>query len=103
MTRLVNDRDYNIRAEFPEFEALDDGRFRCLAQTLDDGRYIVMTDMGGMDYPEFDDFMVCIYRDEEAFGDDPSEGLLGSFASDRHDDIETALDAAVWLTLGDLK
>ena len=91
---MINDRDYNIRAEFPEFEALDDGRFRCLAMTLDDGRYIVITDMGGMAYPHFDDFMVCVYRSEEAFGDDPCTSLLGSFTSDEFADIDHALGAA---------
>ncbi len=87
---------------YPEFAVLDDGRFRCLAMTLGDGRYVVITDMGGMAYPHFDDFMVCVYRNEDSFGNDPSVSLLGAFASDRHDDIEDALNAAVWLTLGDL-
>ena len=90
----IYDRDYNIRAEFPEFETLDDGRFRCFAQTLDDGRYIVITDTGGMDYPKFYDFMVCVYRDEDAFGDDPGTGLLGTFTSDEFADIDHALGAA---------
>ena len=91
---MINDRDYNIRAEFPEFEALDDGRFRCLAQTLDDGRYIVITDMSGMAYPHFDDFMVCVYRDEDAFPSVEDGDLLGSFTSDEFADIDHALGAA---------
>lgn len=99
---MRNDRDYSVCADFPDFEVIQEHGFRALAQTLDDGRYIVITNTGGMDYPTFEDFMVCVYRDEDAFGDDPSTGLLGTFASDRHDDIEDALNAAVWLTLGDL-
>lgn len=91
---MINDRDYNIRAEFPEFEALDDGRFRCLAQTLDDGRYIVITDMGGMAYPHFDDFMVCVYRNEDSFPSVEDGDLLGSFTSDEFADIDHALGAA---------
>lgn len=79
---------------FPELEVLDDGRFRCLARTLDDGRYIVITNTGGMDYPTVDDFMVCVYRDEAAFGDDPGTSLLGSFTSDEFADIDHALGAA---------
>ena len=90
----INDRDYSIRAEFPEFETLDDGRFRCFAQTLDDGRYIVITDMGGMDYPKFDDFMVCVYRNEDAFPAVEDADLLGTFTSDEFADIDHALGAA---------
>ena len=91
---MTYDRDYNIRNDFPEFDAIDDGRFCCLAMTLDDGRYIVMTDTGGMDYPDFADFMVCVYQSEDAFGDDPTTGLLGSFTSDDFADIDHALGAA---------
>lgn len=90
----INDRDYDVRNDYPEFDALDDGRSRCLAMTLDDGRYIVMTDTGGMDYPQFDDFNVCVYRSEDSFGDDPGTSLLGSFASDKFEDIDHALLAA---------
>ena len=79
---------------YPEFQALDDGRFRCLARTLDDGRYIVITNMGGMGYPEHHDFMVCVYRTKDAFGDDPGTSLLGTFTSDDFADIGHALGAA---------
>ncbi len=83
---------------YPEFTALDDGRFRCLAMTLGDGRYVVITNTGGMEYPHSDDFMVCVYRNAEAFGDDPSVGLLGSFTSDDFADIDHALGAAEFCT-----
>jgi hypothetical protein len=83
---------------YPEFAVLDDGRFRCLAMTLSDGRYVVITDMGGMAYPDIDDFMVCVYRNAEAFGDDPGVGLLGSFTSDDFADIDHALGAAEYCT-----
>lgn len=95
----LNDRDYNVRYAYPEFESYDDGRFRCLTMTLDDGRYIVMTDNGGMDYPDFDDFNVCVYRSEDVFGDDPGVGLLGSFKSDDFADIDHALGAAEGCTV----
>ena len=97
----THDRDYDIRADYPDFEVIQEHGFRALAETLDDGRYIVVTNMGGMDLPTYDDFMVCIYRSEDSFGDDPTVGILGCFSSDRHDDLEDALNAAVWLTLGD--
>ena len=86
-----SDRDYSVRADFPDFEAIDDGCFQCLALTLDDGRYVVMTNRGGMGYPEFDDFMVCVYTSEDAFGDDPSTSLLACLDSQGYDDIEDAV------------
>lgn len=89
----INDRDYDIRAELPEFEAYDDGRFQALTQTLKDGRYIVITDTGGMDYPTFDDFNVCVYRSEESFGDAPGIGLIASATSDKYDNIDAAIAA----------
>ena len=95
----INDRDCDIRNDYPEFDVIQEHGFRAFAETLDDGRYIVVTNMGGMDFPTYTDFMVCVYRDEESFGDDPSVSVLGCFASDRHDDIEDALNAAVWLTM----
>ena len=88
----------NVRDYYPEFNAMDDGRFRCLAMTLDDGRYVVMTNTGGMDYPTHEDFMVCVYRDEDAFGDDPATGLFGSFTSDDFADIDHALGVAEFCT-----
>ena len=87
------DRDYDLRFDLPEFDLYDDGRFRCLTLTLDDGRYIVITDKGGMGLPEFDDFNVCIYRSEDAFGDDPTDSLIASATSDNFNDIELALYA----------
>lgn len=87
------ERDYNIRAELPEFDAYDDGRFQALTLTLDDGRYVVITDTGGMDYPTFDDFNVCVYRSEESFGDDPSVSLIASATSDNFSNIEAAIAA----------
>ena len=85
---------------YPEFQALDDGRFRCLARTLDDGRYIVITNMGGMDYPTHEDFMVCVYKSEDAFPAVEEGDLLGTFDSvgafdsNGFADIDHALGAA---------
>jgi len=92
------DRDYDLRFDLPEFDLYDDGRFRCLTLTLDDGRYIVITDKGGMGLPEFDDFNVCIYRSEDAFGDDPTDSLIASATSDNFNDIELALYAVEFAT-----
>jgi hypothetical protein len=77
----------------PNFENYDDGRFRCMTLTLDDGRYVVITDTGGMDYPALHDFNVCVYRSENAFGDDPTDSILASATSDQFDDMTAALDA----------
>ena len=87
------DRDYDLRFDLPEFDLYDDGRFRCLTLTLDDGRYVVITDKDGMGLPEFDDFNVCVYRSEDAFGDDPTDSLIASATSDNFDDIDLALHA----------
>ena len=87
------DRDYDLRFDLPEFDLYDDGRFRCLTLTLEDGRFVVITDKGGMGLPEFDDFNVCVYRSEDAFGDDPTDSLIASATSDNFDDIELALHA----------
>lgn len=92
----MKDRDYDasvaddFRNDLPEFDVYDDGRFRCLHLTLDDGRYVVITDTGGMDMPTADDFNVCVYVNEESFGDDPSTSLIESFTSTDYD-IDTAL------------
>lgn len=83
----------DIRAHLPQFDVYDDGRFRCLTLKLDDGRYIVATDTGGMAMPEFGDFNICVYRSEDSFGDDPTTSLIASATSDNFDDIETALAA----------
>jgi|APGre2960657373_1045057.scaffolds.fasta_scaffold65301_4 hypothetical protein len=93
MSTSISDRDYNIRAELPEFDAYDDGRFQALTQTLKDGRYMVITDMGGMGYPTFDDFNVCVYRSEESFGDDPGIGLIASATCDNYYNIDAAIAA----------
>jgi hypothetical protein len=83
---LQNDFATNL----PDFAVYDDGRFRCLTLTLDDGRYLVITDMGGMDLPIAKDFNVCVYVNEQAFGDDPTDSIIASFTSDQYD-IDTAL------------
>jgi hypothetical protein len=82
---------------YPELTPSDDGRFACLSLTLPDGRYICVTNMGGMGYPSADDYMVCVYRNERELG----EQSLGCFTSDKFD-IEDALNTATWLTMGDL-
>ena len=53
----THDRDYDIRADYPDFEVIQEHGFRALAETLDDGRYIVVTNMGGMDLPTHDAFI----------------------------------------------
>ena len=95
---MTYDRDYDLRIDLPEFDLYDDGRFRCLTLTLDDGRYVVITDKGGMGLPEYDDFNVCIYRSEDAFGDDPTDSLIASATSDNYDDIERAIAAVEYAT-----
>jgi len=77
----------------PNFKTYDDGRFRCMTLTLDDGRYVVVTDTGGMDYPALHDFNVCVYTSEGAFGDDPTDSILACATSDQFDDMTAALDA----------
>jgi hypothetical protein len=74
-----------------QFKPYDDGRFQCLSLTLDDGRYVVITDTGGMGYPEPHDFNVCIYRCEDAFGDDPTDSVLASATSDQFDNLNDAI------------
>jgi hypothetical protein len=91
---MTYDRDYDL----PEFEVNDDGRFRCFSLVLDDGRYIVITDKGGMDFPTFDDFNVCVYLSEDAFGDDPTDSLIASATSDNHSHIDAAIAAVEFAT-----
>lgn len=93
----MTDRDYraacanDFRVDLLDFETYDDGRFACLAMTLDDGRYIVITDRGGMAYPTSDDWRACVYTSEDEFCDDPSTSILADASSDDFADIETAL------------
>lgn len=74
-----------------QFKPYDDGRFQCLSLTLDDGRYVVITDTGGMGYPEPNDFNVCVYRSEDAFGDDPTDSILDSATSEQFVSINAAI------------
>ena len=83
-----------LLGQFPYLKAIDDGRFRCLVWEPDSGHYVVATNLGGMDYPDLNDFMVCVYRDEQSFGDDPGTSLLDSFTSENCDDLWVAFDAA---------
>ena len=85
---------YDIRSEFPEFDAVEEHHCRYLALTTDSGTYVVLTDKSGSDYPTADDFMVCVYRSEDDFCEDPTDCLLGEFSSDNFPDIEYALWAA---------
>jgi hypothetical protein len=86
-----DDRDYSVRAELAAFDLYDDGRFQAYTLKLDDGRYVVVTDKDGMGLPTFGDFNACVYKSEEAFGDDPTDSLIASATSDNYDDIELAL------------
>jgi hypothetical protein len=83
-----------IFAEFPDFAVYDDGRFQAFTVTLDDGRFVVITNTGGMGFPTDDDFLVCVYKSQSAFGDDPTDSLLSSVTSRYFDDMESALYAA---------
>ena len=82
-----------IPAEFPRLAVYDDNRFQAFTMTLDDGRFVVITNIGGMGFPTADDFLVCVYTTQSAFGDDPTDSLLSSVTSDDFDDMELALSA----------
>jgi hypothetical protein len=82
-----------ILAEFPRLAAYDDQRFQAFTMTLDDGRFVVITNTGGMGFPTDDDFLVCVYTTQSAFGDDPTDSLLSSGTSDDFGDMESALSA----------
>lgn len=96
----MRDRDYDksiqsdIRADLPDYEPINERAFDAYAQVFDTGAYVVITDTGGMDYPTATDFLVCVYRSEDAFGDDPTTALLGEFSSDNYDDLLDAVEAA---------
>ena len=79
---------------FPELTPSDDGRFACLSMTFPDGRYICVTNMGGMGFPAADNFNVCVYRGEDDLGNEP----IGSFTSDQFADLWDALLAAGFCT-----
>lgn len=83
-----------IRADFPQFDAVQEHHCRYLAMTTDDGRYIVMTDSSGVDYPTADDFLVCVYRDEESFCEEPTDCMLTMWSSDDGISLTDAVDAA---------
>jgi hypothetical protein len=89
-----------FRASLPQFETYDDGRFRCLTLTLDDGRHIVVTDTGGMDYPIAGDWLACVYTSAAAFGDDPTDSIIGTASSDNLANIETAIRGLIRGRLG---
>ena len=82
----------------PNFNAYDDGRFQCLSRTLDDGRYVVVTDTGGMGYPEPHDFNVCVYKSEDAFGDDPTDSILASATSHQFENLNDAIEKTMEAT-----
>ena len=89
----MRDRDYDksiqsdIRADLPDYDSISEHGFDAYAQSFDTGAYIVITDTGGMDYPTATDFLVCVYRSEDAFGDDPTSALLAEFSSDDYADL----------------
>ena len=82
-----------ILEEFPRLAAYDDQRFQAFTMTLDDGRFVVITNTGGMGFPTDDDFLVCVYTTQSAFGDDPTDSLLSSVTSADFEDIKSALSA----------
>ena len=86
-------RDYSIRNELPDFDAYNDGLFQALVMPLEDGRYVVVTDLDGMNMPSYGNFNVCVYRSEEAFWDDPMTGIIASATSDNFENVDLALAA----------
>lgn len=83
----------SITKDFPEFDIYSDGLFEALMLPLDDGRFVVVTDVDGMSMPTFADFNVCVYKSESAFWADPTDSLIASATSDNFDDVELALAA----------
>ena len=96
----MRDRDYDksiqsdIRADLPDYDPVNGYAYNAYEQTFDTGAYVVITDTSGMDYPTATDFLVCVYRDEESFGDDPTSALLGEFSSYGYRDLLDAVEAA---------
>ena len=96
----MRDRDYDkaiqsdIRADLPDYEDVNGYAFNAYTQTFDTGAHIVITDTSGMDYPTATDFMVCVYRSEDAFGDDPTTALLAEFSSFAESPLLDAVEAA---------
>ena len=96
----MRDRDYDkalqcdIRADLPDYEDVSGHSFNAYTQTFETGAYIVITDTSGMDYPTATDFMVCVYRSEDVFGDDPNTSLLGEFSSYGYPDLLDAVATA---------
>jgi hypothetical protein len=85
---------YDIRADYPEFDAVQEHHCRYIAMTADDGRYIVMTDSSGSDYPSADDYQVCVYKSEDDFCEDPTDSLLDMFTPANSAHLDDALLAA---------
>ena len=96
----MRDRDYDksiqsdICADLPDYDPVNEHSFNAYAQVFDTGAYIVITDTRGADYPTATDFLVCVYRSEDAFGDDPTSALLGEFSSFGYPDLLDAVEAA---------
>jgi len=96
----MRDRDYDkalqcdIRADLPDYEDVNEYSFNAYTQTFKTGAHIVITDTSGMGYPTATDFLVCVYRSEDAFGDDPTSALLGEFSSYGYPDLLDAVEAA---------
>ena len=96
----MRDRDYDkavqsdIRADLPDYEDVNGYAFNAYTQTFDTGAHIVITDTSGMGYPTATDFMVCVYRSEDAFGDDPTTALLAEFSSFGDSTLLDAVGAA---------
>lgn len=96
----MRDRDYDksiqsdIRADLPDYDPVNEHAFNAYARSFETGAYVVITDTGGMDYPTATDFMVCVYRSEDAFGDDPTTALLVEFSSFDEPHFLDAVEAA---------
>jgi hypothetical protein len=85
---------YDIRSDYPEFDAVQEHHCRYLALTTDNGRYIVMTDSDGSDYPTAKSFQVCVYRDEESFYEEPTDCMMTMFSSDDGITLADAVESA---------
>lgn len=86
----MNDRDYTFSSELPGFDTYQDGTTQYRSLELDDGRFIVVTDLDGMGLPDFGDFMACIYASESAWFD--GEHPLACADSTQFETITLALD-----------
>lgn len=74
-----------------DFSIAREYHFEALISTLDDGRFIVITDINGCGLPTLDNWQACVYDCEDDFH--AAEGdLMSVSVADFDDDIDTALE-----------